>query len=42
VIFREAVLAFLGIKERQEKKEKKCRHPVVCSMCRKNCSERVV
>jgi len=40
-MFREAVLAFLGVKEEEGAKTKKCRHPVVCSMCTKHCSERL-
>jgi len=44
-MFREAVLAFLGVKEsklnQKEKKAKSCRVSSACSMCNKQCSERV-
>jgi len=46
ILFREAVLAFFGIKgtEHVEKSRKgrKCRTPAACSMCTKRCSERLV
>jgi len=42
-MFREAVLAFLGIQEKAgEKQPKKCRYPDICAMCTKSCSERII